>query len=87
MNLCLAHSAEFTSAPKQTSDFVYLRFHGPKKLYESEYSEKEIEAWANQARQWLANSKFMCAFFNNDYHGFAINNADQLKRILEGETG
>ncbi len=40
MNLCLAHSAEFTSAPKQTSDFVYLRFHGPKKLYESDIFRK-----------------------------------------------
>jgi uncharacterized protein YecE (DUF72 family) len=85
MNLCLAHSAEFaTSAPQQTSDFVYLRFHGPKKLYESEYSEKEMEQWADKAGKWLQNAKFLCAFFNNDYHGFAIKNAQQLKRILEG---
>jgi uncharacterized protein YecE (DUF72 family) len=86
MNLCLAHSAEFTSAPAQTSDFVYLRFHGPKKLYESEYSEEEMEAWAGKTVEWLQHSKFVCAFFNNDYHGFAINNAQQLKKILECRT-
>jgi uncharacterized protein YecE (DUF72 family) len=88
MNLCIAHSAEFaTSAPQQTCDFVYLRFHGPEKLYESEYSEKEMETWADRARQWLRHSKFLCAFFNNDYHGYAIRNAGQLKQILERTAG
>jgi uncharacterized protein YecE (DUF72 family) len=86
MNLCLAHSAEFTSAPRQTSDFVYLRFHGPRKLYESAYSEKEMEQWADKSIEWLEHSKFLCAFFNNDYHGFAIKNAEQLKEILERKT-
>ncbi|HUI92828.1 MAG TPA: DUF72 domain-containing protein [Chitinivibrionales bacterium] len=87
MNLCIAHSGRYETAFEQTSDFVYLRFHGGQELYGSEYSEKELMEWAALARRWLGRSKFLCAFFNNDYHGYAVKNARQLREYLENVKG
>lgn len=33
-------------------DFVYMRLHGDKKLYESGYSEQALKRWARRMRAW-----------------------------------
>ena len=68
-----------------TSDFVYLRFHGPEKLYASEYSDQSVQVFSEKIMSWLKNGKEIWAFFNNDFHGFAIKNATRL-RDLVGQT-
>jgi len=35
-----------------TSDFIYIRLHGSKKLYESGYGKKVLERWAKRIRRW-----------------------------------
>jgi uncharacterized protein YecE (DUF72 family) len=35
-----------------TSDFLYLRLHGDKKLYRSGYSDKALARWATRIRAW-----------------------------------
>jgi len=35
-----------------TADFVYIRLHGPKKLYQSRYSDAALERWAERIRLW-----------------------------------
>ncbi|MDB6079240.1 MAG: hypothetical protein JWO82_2987, partial [Akkermansiaceae bacterium] len=35
-----------------TSDFVYIRLHGDKKLYESGYTNSAREAWATKIERW-----------------------------------
>lgn len=35
-----------------TADFVYIRLHGPKKLYASGYSRAALEHWAQRIRLW-----------------------------------
>jgi uncharacterized protein YecE (DUF72 family) len=40
-----------------TSDFVYLRLHGDKKLYASGYSDKAIEHWAQRIQAWSKGSQ------------------------------
>ncbi len=40
-----------------TSDFVYLRLHGDKKLYASGYSEAALDRWAERIRAWAAGSE------------------------------
>ena len=35
-----------------TSDFVYMRLHGDKKLYVSGYSPRSLERWAARIRCW-----------------------------------
>jgi uncharacterized protein YecE (DUF72 family) len=40
-----------------TSDFVYLRLHGDKKLYASGYSEAALDRWAGRIRAWVAGGE------------------------------
>ena len=35
-----------------TSDFVYIRLHGPKELYRSGYSAAALSRWAKRIRLW-----------------------------------
>jgi len=35
-----------------TSDFLYLRLHGDKKLYESGYTADALDNWARKIRRW-----------------------------------
>lgn len=62
-----------------TADFLYVRLHGSKKLYASEYSEDELQGWAKKIRSWNMPAHI---YFDNDAKGFAIKNAKRLKEIL-----
>ena len=63
-----------------TSDFIYIRLHGPTKLYASEYTEQEISDWATKLKGW---QKDAFVYFDNDFKGYAIKNAKMLKDLLE----
>ena len=39
-----------------TTDFVYVRLHGATELYNSSYSDAEIERWAKRIARWRAGS-------------------------------
>ena len=62
-----------------TADFLYIRLHGSKKLYASKYTERELQAWAGKIRDWNMETYL---YFDNDYQGYAIKNAQRLKEIL-----
>ena len=68
-----------------TTDFVYLRFHGPEKLYASDYSDPVLHSFAEKITAWLRNGKEVWVFFNNDFHGFAIRNAFKLRELVDQE--
>ncbi|MBP0597147.1 DUF72 domain-containing protein [Herbaspirillum sp. LeCh32-8] len=40
-----------------TADFMYLRLHGDKRLYESGYSDEAIDAWAARIEAWAAGGQ------------------------------
>jgi uncharacterized protein YecE (DUF72 family) len=62
-----------------TADFVYVRLHGSKKLYASEYSLVELQEWGRKIRNWDMK---VFLYFDNDSDGFAVKNAKLLKEIL-----
>ena len=35
-----------------TADFVYMRLHGDKTLYQSGYGERALEKWARRIKAW-----------------------------------
>lgn len=81
--LVIGHSSRYPCAPLETaSPFVYLRFHGPRELFASRYSEEELAAWAAHVRAWLAGGRPVYAYFNNDVGGYAIENARMLVRLV-----
>jgi len=81
--LVIGHSSRYPCAPLTTAaPFVYLRFHGPRELFASRYSEEELAGWAAQVRSWLAEGRPVYAYFNNDAGGHAIENARMLLRLV-----
>jgi uncharacterized protein YecE (DUF72 family) len=58
---------------------MYVRLHGSKKLYASDYSEEELQAWAQRIKTW---GKDTYLYFDNDFAGYAVGNAKRLKEIL-----
>jgi uncharacterized protein YecE (DUF72 family) len=40
-----------------TADFVYMRLHGDKKLYQSGYSDKSLHRWATRIAAWHRGSE------------------------------
>lgn len=65
-----------------TTDFVYIRFHGHEKLYASDYPEWELKEYALKIKEWMRRGKEVWAFFNNDFGGYAVKNAQKLREII-----
>ena len=64
-----------------TSDFVYVRLHGDKKLYESGYTIAALERWAARIRAWsVAHDVFV--YFDNDIKVKAPRDAMRLADML-----
>ena len=68
-----------------TSDFVYVRLHGPDQhtLYAGSYPDEDLRWWAERIREWLAGGRDVYAYFNNDGGGAAVNNARRLRELLQ----
>ncbi|UCF90270.1 MAG: DUF72 domain-containing protein [Desulfobacterales bacterium] len=62
-----------------TAGFIYIRLHGPRKLYASEYSEAELQTWAEKIQKW---DKETYVYFDNDFKGYAPQNALRLAQLL-----
>lgn len=78
--LCISDTAgRYPYIEEDTATFLYIRLHGSKKLYASEYSEEELQAYAQKIRAW---SKDTYLYFDNDFGGYAVKNAKRLKEIL-----
>lgn len=65
-----------------TADSVYLRFHGPEKLYASDYDESDLHQYAEKIINWLKADHEVWVFFNNDFNGFAVKNALKLNKLV-----
>lgn len=64
----------------RTADTIYVRFHGAKQWYRHDYSDAELEAWAEKLQ--ASGVQEIWAYFNNDFQGCAFRNAQTLKRLL-----
>ena len=69
---------------RATASFVYVRLHGPspEHLYDQPYSDADLAWWADRVREWLAQDRDVWVYFNNDGRGWAVRNAQTLRRLL-----
>ncbi len=65
-----------------TTDIAYLRLHGHEQLYASDYSSPDLHRYAGKIIQWMETTKEVWVFFNNDFKGFAVKNAQMLKETI-----
>ncbi len=80
---CIYDLAGFHSPKIATTDFVYLRLHGPRRAYGGSYTASALRAIADELRAWQRDGKEVYVFFDNDEAGYAARNAALLADLLE----
>ena len=86
--LVIAETANRWPMPQDiTADFVYLRLHGDTKLYQSGYSDRALDRWAERIKAWhrarsLQPRDVYCYFDNTDVKLRAPVDARTLMRKL-----
>lgn len=79
---CIADTAgRYPYCEAVTAGFAYVRLHGSRRLYASEYSDREIHAWADKIRSWGIPAYI---YFDNDYMAYATRNAMGLREAVGG---
>jgi uncharacterized protein YecE (DUF72 family) len=66
-----------------TTDFVYVRLHGPTAAYQGSYDTRTLTGWAGAISSWNRQGRAVYCYFDNDQHGYAAIDALRLKRMLE----
>ncbi|HEX7099436.1 MAG TPA: DUF72 domain-containing protein [Acidimicrobiia bacterium] len=55
--LAVSHASAWDYTEEVTADFMYIRLHGPRKLYDSRYEPDELADWADRIRRWHEGSQ------------------------------
>jgi len=70
-----------------TTDWTYVRFHGPQALerkYYGLYGGRRLWRVADRLQAWLDGGCDVYAYFNNDWYGHAVTDATWLRdRLLK----
>lgn len=65
-----------------TADWTFIRFHRGRRGRNGNYSQSELEEWRDRIAAWRRRVEVF-AYFNNDWHGYAVNNATWLRTRLD----
>ena len=80
--LVAGQSSRYPLAREVTADIAYIRMHGPGKLFASKYTTAQLAEWAAYIKQISSQVKRVYVYFNNDFYGYAIENAKELASNL-----
>jgi uncharacterized protein YecE (DUF72 family) len=64
-----------------TAEWTFVRFHHGSRGRRGNYSETELEEWAERIDSWRREVE-VYAYFNNDWEGFAVANGLRLRELL-----
>lgn len=78
--LCVPVRPEIKSDIVQTAPWMYFRFHCGEEG--GLFTTREIKKWAVALRQFKDAGADIYAYFNNDWQGFALRNAQELRKAL-----
>lgn len=81
--LAAADSSRYPGMRQLTADIAYIRMHGPTKLFASSYSDDQLKELAAYIQSISSAVRKIYVYFNNDFHGYAIHNAQTLKSLLQ----
>jgi len=71
--------------PQVSCSNIYFRFHGVTKWYAYCYQEEELMYYAEIIKRLKKPSNKIWIYFNNDFSGYAPENAKLLRRLLAGQ--
>jgi uncharacterized protein YecE (DUF72 family) len=66
----------------RTTDWSFVRFHHGARGRRGNYSDRELEELAPRVKR-LARGGEVFAYFNNDWEGFAVKNAQRLRELVD----
>jgi uncharacterized protein YecE (DUF72 family) len=71
-----------------TSSLAYFRWHGrgTRPWYNYQYDTEELEPWVPKIRQAAEKVKTVYGYFNNHFHGYAVENCLQVLEMLGAPT-
>ena len=71
-----------------TADFAYFRWHGrgTRPWYNYRYKIEELKPWVPKIKEVAEKVKVIYGYFNNHFHGYAVENCLQLLEMLEELT-
>jgi len=64
----------------RTNEVIYARLHGRSRWYRHDYTDEELNEWTGKIESSGASEAWI--YFDNDREGFAIKNAQELRRRL-----
>jgi uncharacterized protein YecE (DUF72 family) len=90
MGILARHDAAFCifdiegnlSPTEVTTDFTYIRLHGPDGAYQGSYSQQTLSGWSGQISRWLDDEIDCYCYFDNDQAGYAFANAVSLQKMV-----
>jgi uncharacterized protein YecE (DUF72 family) len=85
--VCSADSPFHPGPRVSTADFDFFRMHGGHRRGAPKYSDGELDALAGELAQKLDAGRDVFVYFNNDYQGYAIENALALKDAVGARRG
>lgn len=77
-----AQSSRWPEMRHVTADVAYIRMHGPEKLFASSYSDEQLRELASYITTLPKTVQRVYVYFNNDFHGYAIKNAQKLMKLI-----
>ena len=81
--LVASQSSRYPLVREITADFTYIRMHGPEKLFASSYSTDQLKELSEYITSVKNQVKRTYVYFNNDFHGYALDNAKTLMKLCK----
>jgi len=81
-SLCIYELNGYLSPQEVTSDFVYIRLHGPGGPYQGNYDDESLRGWAKNCSSWSAQGLDIYCYFDNDEAAYAALNTRILQELL-----
>ena len=81
-SLCV-HDMPGSTGPRiAIGPVAYVRFHGTTGKYVGRYSDQALGDWSGWIAKQARNGRSVWAYFNNDIHGHAIEDAQTLRAMV-----
>ncbi len=80
---CISDTPRYPYAEVITANFSYVRLHGHTQLYASEYTQEQLEHYAEFIMRNNKKGISFYVYFDNDFYGHAVKNARELKDLVQ----
>ncbi len=85
MAFCIYDLSARLSPREVTTDWVYVRLHGPDGAYQGKYDMQTLAGWMGAFSSWMRQGKEVFCYFDNDEAGYAVQNALELQAMADGD--